>query len=79
MSTQQIVLSLVLLTMVFSVALELRVEDFRRVAASPRSVVAGLVPQFVLLPVATWVAGQCVQREGEVTPLRPGRLVRLKG
>ena len=26
---------------------------------------------------ATWVAGQCVQREGEITPARPGRLVRL--
>jgi len=26
---------------------------------------------------ATWVAGRCVQRDGEVTPQRPGRLVRL--
>jgi N-acyl-D-aspartate/D-glutamate deacylase len=27
--------------------------------------------------VCTWVAGQCVQRDGEITPSRPGRLVRL--
>ncbi len=56
MSTQQIVLSLVLATMVFAVALELRLDDFRRVAHTPRAVVAGLVPQFVLLPVLTWLA-----------------------
>lgn len=56
MSTQQLMLSLVLMTMVFSVALELRAADFRRVAQMPRAVVAGLVPQFVLLPVATWLA-----------------------
>lgn len=56
MTTQQLVLSLVLATMVFSVALELRVADFRRVGEAPRAVVCGLVPQFVLLPVATWAA-----------------------
>jgi len=42
--------------MVFSVALELRVNDFRRVAKMPRSVVCGLIPQFLLLPVGTWLA-----------------------
>ena len=56
MTTQQLVLSLVLATMVFSVALELRVADFTRVAQTPRAVIAGLVPQFVLLPGATWLA-----------------------
>ena len=56
MTTQQLILSLVLATMVFSVALELRVADFRRVAQAPRPVVVGLLPQFVLLPVATWGA-----------------------
>jgi BASS family bile acid:Na+ symporter len=56
MTTQQLVLSLVLATMVFSVALELRVADFTRVAQAPRAVVAGLVPQFLLLPGATWLA-----------------------
>ena len=56
MSAQQLILSLVLATMVFSVALELRVADFTRVARAPRAVVAGLVPQFLLLPGATWLA-----------------------
>lgn len=56
MTTQQLLLSLVLATMVFSVALDLRGSDFRRVAEMPRAVVAGLVPQFLLLPVATWAA-----------------------
>ena len=37
MTTQQLILSLVLATMVFSVALELRVEDFKRVALAPKA------------------------------------------
>jgi BASS family bile acid:Na+ symporter len=56
MTLQQLILSAVLATMVFSVALELRTEDFARVFRAPRAVVAGLLPQFVLLPVATWLA-----------------------
>mgnify|MGYP002859314414 FL=1 len=42
--------------MVFSVALELKVEDFRRVAQTPKAVICGLIPQFVLLPIGTWLA-----------------------
>ena len=30
--------------------------DFQRVLHNRRAVVAGLVPQFVLLPVGTWLA-----------------------
>lgn len=56
MTVQQLILSLVLATMVFSVALELRVADFRRVAQTPRAVICGLIPQFILLPVGTWLA-----------------------
>jgi len=56
MTTQQLVLSLVLATMVFSVALELQLDDFLRVARSPKAVIVGLVPQFILLPVGTWAA-----------------------
>ncbi len=56
MNTTQLVLSLVLALMVFSVALELRVDDFKRVLDTPKSVVAGLIPQFILLPVGTWLA-----------------------
>lgn len=55
MTTQQLILSLVLATMVFSVALELKVSDFTRVAQTPRAVLCGLIPQFVLLPGATWL------------------------
>ena len=54
MQTQQLILGLVLALMVFSVALDLQPDDFRRVLAMPRAVVAGLVPQFLLLPVGTW-------------------------
>ncbi len=56
MGAQQLILSAVLATMVFSVALELRVDDFRRVAQAPRLVLIGQIPQFVLLPLATWLA-----------------------
>ena len=56
MSAAQIVLSCVLAAMVFAVALELRVADFRRVAELPRAVIGGLIPQFLLLPLATWGA-----------------------
>ncbi len=55
MNAQQIILSMVLATMVFSVALELRIEDFKRVAQTPKAVICGLIPQFLLLPVATWL------------------------
>ncbi len=56
MNTTQLVLSLVLAIMVFSVALELHVDDFKRVVQTPKSVIAGLIPQFILLPVGTWLA-----------------------
>jgi BASS family bile acid:Na+ symporter len=55
-TTQQIVLSLVLALLVFSIALDLKISDFRRVAQTPRAVIAGLLPQFVLFPGATWLA-----------------------
>jgi len=55
MNAQQIILSMVLATMVFSVALELRIEDFKRVAQTPKAVICGFIPQFLLLPVATWL------------------------
>jgi BASS family bile acid:Na+ symporter len=56
MTAQQAVLSLVLATMVFAIALDLRLADFQRVLKAPRAVFAGLLPQFVLLPVGTWAA-----------------------
>ena len=56
MTTQQLVLSLVLATMVFAVALEVKPSDFKRVAQTPKSVICGLIPQFILLPAFTWLA-----------------------
>jgi bile acid:Na+ symporter, BASS family len=50
---QQAVLLAVLATMVYTVSLELRLEDFRYVVRHPLAVGIGLVAQFVLLPAAT--------------------------
>ncbi|MEN9559927.1 MAG: hypothetical protein RLZZ502_1138 [Pseudomonadota bacterium] len=47
------VLIQVLALMIFSVALNLRLSDFRNVAQYPMAVAAGLLAQFVLLPAAT--------------------------
>ena len=56
MTTRQLVLTGVVAAMVFSVALDLKLADFQRVAQNKRAMVAGLLPQFVLLPIATWLA-----------------------
>lgn len=52
---QQAALSAVLMLMVFAVALDLTLADFRRVLTMPRLVGIGLLPQFLWLPVATWL------------------------
>jgi BASS family bile acid:Na+ symporter len=56
LNSPQILLNIVLFAMIYSVALELRGADFLRVVRRPMPVVAGLIAQFVLLPVATFVA-----------------------
>lgn len=56
MNSSQILLNAVLFAMIFSVALELRPADFVRVAKHPLPVAAGLVAQFMILPVFTFVA-----------------------
>lgn len=56
MNSSQILLNAVLFAMIFSVALELKPADFIRVAKRPLPVLAGLVAQFLLLPVATFIA-----------------------
>lgn len=56
MSSPQILLNAVLFAMIFAVALELRPVDFVRVVRNPLPVAAGLVAQFVLLPVVTFGA-----------------------
>lgn len=55
MSIQQIVLSAVIALLVFSISLDLKLRDFQRVAQAPRAVIGGLIPQFFLLPVGTWL------------------------
>ena len=49
-----ITLNLVLGLVMFGVALDLSVDDFRTVARTPRGAAIGLVAQFILLPAATW-------------------------
>jgi len=49
-----ITLNVVLGLVMFGVALDLSVDDFRRVARAPRGAGIGLAAQFVLLPAATW-------------------------
>lgn len=56
MNSSQILLNAVLFAMIFSVALELKPVDFVRVVKRPLPVVAGLIAQFLLLPVATFIA-----------------------
>jgi len=51
---QQAILVAVLMVMVYTVSLDLRVDDFRYVARHPLAVGIGLLAQFVLLPAATW-------------------------
>jgi hypothetical protein len=41
--------------MMLGVALELRLEDFKRIATSPKAPVIGLVAQFLLLPAFTFL------------------------
>ncbi|MDA3917442.1 MAG: bile acid:sodium symporter family protein [Deltaproteobacteria bacterium] len=41
--------------MMLGVALELKIEDFKRVVASPKAPLIGLVAQFILLPALTFV------------------------
>lgn len=48
-----IVLNAILALMMFGVSLNLRPDDFRRVLTIPRAPVAGLLAQFLLLPLAT--------------------------
>jgi BASS family bile acid:Na+ symporter len=56
MNSSQILLNAVLFAMIFSIALELKPADFIRVAKRPLPVFAGLIAQFLLLPIATFIA-----------------------
>ena len=45
----------ILAVVMFSVALDLRPDDFRRVAASPKALITGLFSQFLILPILTYL------------------------
>ncbi|MEZ4463112.1 MAG: bile acid:sodium symporter family protein [bacterium] len=49
-----VLLNIILGLIMFGVALDLTVEDFRRVARSPRSAAVGLLSQFIILPALTF-------------------------
>lgn len=49
------VLNGVLAVVMFSIALDLRTADFKRVAAAPKALITGLISQFLLLPFLTFL------------------------
>lgn len=49
------ILNVVIGLIMFGVALDLRVEDFKRIGRDPRGPIIGLVGQFVLLPFLSWL------------------------
>ena len=53
-------LNIILALLMFGVALDLRVEDFRAVARAPRGPLAGIATQLLLLPPATFVLVQVI-------------------
>lgn len=54
-------LNIVLGVVMFGIALDMRVDDFRRIAALPRSAAVGLVCQFLLLPAFTYGLVRLIQ------------------
>jgi BASS family bile acid:Na+ symporter len=54
-------LNLVLALVMFGIALDLRVDDFRRLLKSPRAAVVGVVAQVVLLPALTFLLALAVR------------------
>jgi len=48
-------LNAILAIVMFSIALDLRFEDFSRLAKAPKSLITGLVSQFLVLPVLTFL------------------------
>jgi len=52
---QQLLLNLILASMIFGLALDIKPVDFRRVLKAPKGPVIGVVAQFLLLPAVTGV------------------------
>lgn len=53
-SSSMHLLNVILAVVMFSIALELKPSDFKRIVQAPRALVTGLVSQFVLLPFLTF-------------------------
>jgi len=49
-----VALNLVLAFVMFGVALDMKLSDFRGITAAPRAVLVGMLAQFLLLPAAAW-------------------------
>ena len=60
-------LNLVLAAIMFGVALELKVEDFRRVVRAPRAPLVGLFAQFIALPALTFGLATVLDAPASVT------------
>jgi BASS family bile acid:Na+ symporter len=48
-------LNLILALVMFGVALDMKVADFKGIASAPRAVLIGLLAQFVLMPMTAWL------------------------
>ena len=56
LNTEQLFwINICLAFLMFGVALDIRVSDFKAILKSPRSVITGLMAQWVLLPLLTWL------------------------
>ena len=49
-----VALNFVLALVMFGVALDMRLEDFKGIGSAPKAVLIGLIAQFVLLPATAW-------------------------
>ena len=50
-----IILSLIIAVIMFGIALEMKVDDFRTVKDAPKAMAVGIIAQFVLLPAITYL------------------------
>ncbi len=60
------VLNLCLAFIMFGVALDLKVEDFKRIALSPKASFIGLASQFILLPFVTYLLVLIIQPQPSI-------------
>jgi BASS family bile acid:Na+ symporter len=59
-------LNLCLALIMFGVALDLKIEDFRRIAQSPKASFVGLTSQFILLPFVTYLLVVVIQPQPSI-------------